>query len=94
VKRDTRLPRDDEGARLFAAYEESSAKEHYAASQLLYPGRALPHETYMKLLADLRTIRTECNAKMLAVREHHNKMLDALTSAVGPLFNEFAPTTL
>jgi hypothetical protein len=78
VNRDIRLPRDDEAARLFAAYEESRAKEHSAASQLLYPGRTLPHEKYMKLVANLQTIRTECNAKMLAVREHHNKMLDQL----------------
>jgi len=77
VNRDIRLPRDDdEAARLFAAYEESSAKEHSAASQQLYPDRTLPHEIYMKLVADLRTVRTECNAKMLAVRAHHNKMLD------------------
>jgi hypothetical protein len=33
----TRLPRDDEGAPLFAVCEPSQAKEHAAASQLLYP---------------------------------------------------------
>jgi len=51
---ETRLPRDDEEARLFAIYEASRAKEHAAASQLLYPSRRLPHETYMKLIVDLR----------------------------------------
>ena len=71
---ETRLPSDDEGARLFAVYEASSAKEHATASQLLYPSRCLPHETYMKLIAGLRAIRTDCNDKMLAVREHHDQM--------------------
>ena len=72
--RETRLPRDDEGARLFAVYEASCTKEHAAASQLLYPSRRLPDETYMKLIDDLRAIRTDCNDKMLAVREHHDQM--------------------
>jgi len=43
--------------------EASRAKEHAAASQLLYPSRRLPHETYMKLIVDLRAIRTDCNQK-------------------------------
>jgi hypothetical protein len=71
---ETRLPRDDEGTRLFAVYEASRVKEHAAASQLLYPSRRLPDERYMKLIADLRAIRTDCNDKMLAVRAHHDQM--------------------
>jgi hypothetical protein len=73
--------RDDEGARLFAVYEASCAKEHSAASQLLYPRRSLAYETYMKLVGDLRTIRTECNEQLLAVRAHHNKMKERIMSA-------------
>jgi hypothetical protein len=73
--------RDDEGARLFAVYEASCAKEHSAASQLLYPRRSLAHETYMKLVGDLRTIRMECNEQLLAVRAHHNKMKERIMSA-------------
>jgi len=70
----TRIPRDNEEYQLIAAYEASRAKEHAAAGQLLYPRRSLSHETYMKLVSDLQTIRTDCNDKMLAVRAHHNKM--------------------
>jgi hypothetical protein len=75
----TTLPRDDEGDRLFALYEVSSAKEIAATCQLLYPSRSLPHETYMKLVGDLRAIRTECNVNRLAVGAHHEKMLELLT---------------
>jgi hypothetical protein len=71
---ETRLPKDDERTRLFAVYEASRVKEHATASQLLYPSRRLPHETYMKLIDDLRAIRTDCNDKMLAVRAHHDQM--------------------
>jgi len=28
----------------------------------------------MKLMVDLRAIRTDCNEKMLAVRAHHDQM--------------------
>jgi hypothetical protein len=65
--------RDHEGARLFAVYEASRAKEHSAASQLLYPSSSLPHEKYLKLIGDLRAIRMDCNEKMLALRAHHTK---------------------
>jgi hypothetical protein len=65
---ETRLPRDDEGTRLFAVYEAFRVKEPATASQLLYPSRRLPHETYMELIDDLRAIRTDCNHKMFAVK--------------------------
>jgi len=81
VRPDTRLPRDDEEYRLLAVYEESRAKEHAASSRLLYPSKSLSHTAYMQLVDDLRTIRTESNAKMLAVRTHHNKRLDQLIVA-------------
>ena len=71
---DTTLPRDDEGAQLFAAYEASRAQEHTVASRLLYPSRTLSHEAYMELLGDLRVVRQKCNEKMHAVRVHHAKM--------------------
>ena len=71
---ETRLRRDDEGTRLFAVYEAFRVKEPATASQLLYPSRRLPDETYMKLIDDLRAIRTDCNDKMLAVRAHHDQM--------------------
>jgi len=71
---ETRLPRDDEGARLFAVYEAFCAKEHATARQLLYPSRRLPNETYMKLMVDLRAMRPDCNDKMLAVRAHHDQV--------------------
>lgn len=59
---------------MFAVYEASAAKERAAASQLLYPSRVLPHEAYMKLVGDLKTVRTDCNEKMLAVKAHHSNM--------------------
>ena len=69
----TKPPRDDEGERLFALYEASSAKEIAATCQLLYPRRILPHETYMQLVGDLRAIRTKCNDNRLAIAAHHRK---------------------
>jgi hypothetical protein len=72
----TQLPRDNEECRLFALYEASSAKEITATYQLLYPGRSLPHETYMEMVDALRAIRTECNDNMLAIRAHRMKMLE------------------
>jgi hypothetical protein len=30
----------------------------------------------MKLIIDLRAIRTDCNNKMLAVRAHHDQMVE------------------
>jgi hypothetical protein len=79
VMRQTLLPKDKEGERLFALYEASSAKEHTAASRLLTPHRDLSNAAYLKLLTDLRVIRTECNADMLAIAEHHEKMRELLT---------------
>jgi len=70
----TKRPRDEEECRLFGAYEASSAKEHAAASKLLNPHRGLSHPAYMKLLGDLRDIRTECNEGMLAIATHHREM--------------------
>ena len=67
----TKHPRDEEECRLFGAYEASSAKEHAAASKLLNPHYGLSHPAYMKLLGDLRDIRTECNGGMLAIAAHH-----------------------
>ena len=71
---DITLPLDDEGCRLFALYEASSAKEVAAAYQLLYPSHRLPHPEYMKLVGDLRATRTECNDKRLAIEAHRTKM--------------------
>ena len=71
---DATLPLDDEGRRLFGLYEASSAKEVTAAYQLLYPSHRLPHPEYMKLVGDLRAIRTECNDKRLAIEAHRIKM--------------------
>jgi hypothetical protein len=84
MKPDTPLPRDYEECRLVASYEASRAKEHAAASQLLYPRHRLPHPAYMKLVDDLRTVRKDCNEKMLAVRAHKNKMLDPLVCRILP----------
>jgi len=70
----TKHPRDEEECRLFGAYEVSSAKEHTAASKLLNPHQSLSHPAYMKLLGDLRDIRTECNEGMLAIAAHHREM--------------------
>jgi hypothetical protein len=77
--RQTLLPKDKEGERLFALYEASSAKEHTAASRLLTPHHGLSNAACLKLLADLRVIRTECNADMLAIAAHHEKMRELLT---------------
>ena len=70
----TKRPRDEEECRLFGDYEASSAKEHAAASKLLNPHHSLSHAAYMKLLGDLRAIRTECNEYMLAIAAHHREM--------------------
>jgi hypothetical protein len=67
VTRDTKLPRDDEEYRRIAIYEASSAKEHAAAVQLLYPSPNLSHRAYMKLVGDLQAIRKDCNEQMLPV---------------------------
>jgi hypothetical protein len=75
----TKHSRDDEECRLFGVYEASSAKEHTAASRLLNWRHSLSHPAYMKLLGDLRTIRTECNGDMLAIAAHHRKMREFLT---------------
>jgi hypothetical protein len=74
MKPNITLPIDDEETRLFGLYERSSAKEIAATCQLLYPGRNLPYNTYMNILADLRVIRTECNKNMLAVGKHRREM--------------------
>jgi hypothetical protein len=79
VTGDTKVPRDDEEYRLIAIYEASRTKEHAAAVQLLYVSPNLPHEEYLKLVDDLQTVRKDCNEQMLAVRAHHNKLLDQLT---------------
>jgi hypothetical protein len=71
--------RDGEESRLFGVYEASSAKEHIAASKLLNWHHAFSHPTYLKLLHDLRAIRTECNEDMLAIVAHHKKMRELLT---------------
>lgn len=74
----TRPPRDDEGERLFALYEASSAKEVAATCQLLYPCRIVPRETYMQLLGDLRAMRTKCNDNRLTIAAQHEKTLEYL----------------
>jgi hypothetical protein len=71
---DARLASVYEETRLIAVYEASRAKEHRAAGQLLRPRHSLPHSAYIKLVDDLRSIRKDCNDKMLAVRVHQNKM--------------------
>ena len=71
---DATLPLDDEGCRLFALYEASSAKEVAATYQLLYPSHRLPHPEYMKLVGDLQIARTECNDKRLAIETHRIKL--------------------
>jgi hypothetical protein len=73
MTRDIKPPRDDEECRLNAVYEASCAKEHAAAVHLLYPSPNLTHAAYMKLVGDLRTIRKDCNAQMLAIRARHDK---------------------
>jgi hypothetical protein len=74
----TKLQKDAEERRLFALYEASSAKEVSITSQLLYPGRDLPHETYMQMVGSLRAVRTECNDNRLAIGVHHKKMQKTL----------------
>jgi hypothetical protein len=69
----TQHSRDDEECRLFGVYEASSAKEHSAASKLLNWPHSFSHPGYMKLLNDLRAIRTECNEDMLAIAAHHSR---------------------
>jgi hypothetical protein len=75
----TLLPKDKEDERLSALYEASSAKEHAAASRLLIPHHRLSVAAYMKLLFELRAMRAECNADMLAIGAHHEKMQKLLT---------------
>jgi hypothetical protein len=75
-----KLPLDDEGCRLLALYEASSAKEIVATYQLLYLGDSLAHETYMKLVGVLRCLRTECSDQRLAVGAHREKMRELLTA--------------
>jgi hypothetical protein len=90
----TKLPRDGEKCRLFADYDASSAKEHAAASKLLYPRHSLSGSVYMRLLDDLRAIRTECNERMLAIRAHHEKMRhlnNAFMNKSGPSIPGIAP---
>lgn len=79
VPLNTKHPLDDEGCRLLALYEASNSKEIVATYQLLYLGRSLPHETYMKLAGALRSLQTECNDKRLAVGAHRKKMRELLT---------------
>jgi hypothetical protein len=76
VRLRTTLPRDDEGDRLFALYEASSAKEIAATYQLLYPRHILPHKAYMQLVGDLRSLRTECNQDRIAIGAYHKKVLE------------------
>jgi hypothetical protein len=61
---------DEEECQLLVAYETSSAKEHAAASTLLNPHHDLSDPAYMKLLGELRAIRTECNEDVLAIIAH------------------------
>jgi hypothetical protein len=74
VRLHTKLPRDDDGTRLVALYDESKAKEAAVTHQLLNPSHKLPHETYMNLVSDLRAIQTECDDNMLAIAAHHKKV--------------------
>ena len=86
----TKHTRDEEESRLFGAYEASSAKEHTAASKLLNPHHSLSHPAYMKLLGDLRAIRTECNDDMLAIAAHRREMqtqVDIPIRAVSPAWH-------
>jgi hypothetical protein len=69
----TKHSRYEEECRLFEVCEGASAKEHIAASKLLNWHRSLSHPAYLKLLHDLRAIRTECNEDMLAIAAHHNE---------------------
>ena len=66
----TTLSLDDEGYRLLALYEASSAKQVAATRQLLYPSHRLLHPEYMTLLGDLRIARTECDDRRLAMEAH------------------------
>ena len=81
MRSDERLPRNEDERRLLAVYEECRASEHVASSRLLYPNRKLEHSEYMKLVAELRVMRTECDQKMLAVKAYHSEMLDRLIMA-------------
>ena len=71
---DTTLPLDNEGCRLLALYEASSAEEVTATHFLLYPSHHLPHAEYMKLVGTLRALRTDCDDKRLAIGAHRTKM--------------------
>jgi hypothetical protein len=77
---DTTHPLDDEESRLFGLYEASSAKEHAATSKLLNPHHRLSDAAYIKQLADLQVIRTECNEGMLAITTNHEKMREHPTA--------------
>lgn len=70
----TTLPGDDEGARLFALYEASSAKKIAATYKLLYPSHRLSHDAYMTLIGDLQSIRAECNDNRLAIGTHRSQL--------------------
>jgi len=78
---DTRLARNDEEYRLLAGYEESRAREHNGSSRLLYLSRKVSHLDYMRMVTELRAMRTDCNEKMLAVKAYHNERLDRLITA-------------
>ena len=69
---------DDNGCWLFAAYEAAKAKEQATAIKLLYSRHRLAHPEYIKLLSELRSVRTECNETMLAIATHRRKMMGIL----------------
>ena len=79
MRQPTKHPLDDEGCRLFGAYEASTAKEYAAATKLLPSPHGISYPAYMKLLGDLRAIRTECNEDMLAIAAYHKRMRELLT---------------
>jgi hypothetical protein len=84
------IPRDNEECRLFGVYEASSAKEHSAASKLLNPNHSFSRPAYIKLLGDLRAIRTECDEDMLAIAAHRRekeRQVDIPIRAVSPAHN-------
>jgi hypothetical protein len=72
---DTGFSVDENGCLLFAAYEAANAKEQAAAIKLLYSRHRLAHPEYIKLLRELRSIRTECNETMLAIATHRGKTM-------------------
>jgi len=72
---DTSFSVDDNGCWLFAAYEAANAREQATAIKLLYSRNRLAHSEYMKLLSELRSVRTECNETMLAIATHRRKTM-------------------